>query len=411
MLYWKGRVVYSPISQPGSMHMEYKPPLSRSNEPDEVFLVPRMLCAAGAITRIGAESAALGSTAFLVAPEAGVVALDQSVGRVEESLRAAGVAVHRFNVPVEPPIELYDEGVGLCRTEGCDIVVGIGGGSALDTAKAIALIAVHEGSVEDYQLGRLRFERRGLPMIAVPTTAGTGSEVSKVSVITNPRIGMKKSIGNPLLIPTLALLDPELTLSVPRGLTGSIGLDALSHAIESFVSLRSNPVTDALGYEAARLLVRSLPRAIQNPQDLEARESALWGSSLAGLAMNAGVGLAHILAQPISSSTGLSHSAVISVLLPHVIEANSAYASAKFDRLASGIGEATSPLGGATAVAAAVRKIRDLAGLPARFGDLGATREQLMHACDLALEWQSHILTNPRPVDRALLVDVLLGSL
>jgi alcohol dehydrogenase class IV len=127
--------------------------------------------------------------------------------------------------------------------------------------------------------------------------------------------------------------------------------------------------------------------------------------------MNAGVGLAHILAQPISSSTGLSHSAVISVLLPHVIEANAAYASSKFDRLASGIGEAPSPLGGATAVAAAVRRIRGLAGIPVRFADMGATREQLMHACDLAVEWQSHILTNPRPVDRALLVDIVLGSL
>jgi alcohol dehydrogenase class IV len=391
--------------------MEQHLSLPQSSEPDEVFLVPRMLCAAGAVARIGVESAALGSTALLVAPEAGVVALDQAVARVEDAMRAAGVAVHLFNVPVEPAIELYDEGIRLCRTQGCDLVVGIGGGSALDTAKAIALIAVHEGSVEDYQLGRRRFERRGLPMIAVPTTAGTGSEVSRVSVITNPRIGMKKSIGNPLLIPTLALLDPELTLSVPRGLTGSIGLDALSHAIESFVSLRSNPVTEALGYEAARLIVHSLPRAIRDPQDLEARESALWGSSLAGLAMNAGVGLAHILAQPISSATGLSHSAVITVLLPNVIEANAAYASTKFDRLASGIGDTTSSGDGAASIAAAVRQIRDLANLPARFSDLGATREQLMHACDLALEWQSHILTNPRPVDRALLVDVLLGSL
>jgi alcohol dehydrogenase len=391
--------------------MEAKPTFSRSAQPDEVFLSPRMLCAPGAIARIGVETAALGASALLVAPESGVVVLDQWVDRAEELLRGAGVAVHRFCVSVEPAIELYDEGVRLCRSHGCDVVVGIGGGSALDTAKAIALIAVHEGSVEDYQLGRRSFKRRGLPMIAIPTTAGTGSEVSKVSVITNPRIGMKKSIGNPLLIPTLALLDPELTVSVPRGLTGSVGLDALSHAIESFVSLRSNPVTDALGYEAACLLIHSLPRAIQNPGDLEARESALWGSSLAGLAMNAGVGLAHILAQPISSSTGLSHSAVISVLLPHVIEANAAYASAKFDRLASGIGESASPLGGATAVAAAVRRIRDLAGIPVRFADMGATREQLMHACDLAVEWQSHILTNPRPVDRALLVDVVLGSL
>lgn len=387
------------------------PPLVRPPELDEIFLVPRMLFAPGAITRIGLEAAALGSRALLVTHEPGRIAFDRSVGRVEDSLGAAGVVVYRFNVPVEPDVELFDKGVRFCRTQGCDVVVGIGGGSALDTAKAIALIAVHEGSVEDYQLGRLHFERRGLPMIAIPTTAGTGSEVSRVSVITNPRIGMKKSIGNSLLIPTLALLDPELTVSVPRGLTGAIGLDALSHAIESFVSLRSNPVTEALGYEAVRLLVQSLPRAIRNAEDLEARGSALWGSSLAGLAMNAGVGLAHILAQPISSATGLSHSAVISVLLPRVIEVNAAYAAAEFDRLASGIGDTTPSRGGADAVAAAVIEIRELAGLPARFAELGVTREQLMHARDLALEWQSHILTNPRPVDRTLLEDVLLGSL
>lgn len=391
--------------------MKQQSSLLRLVEPDEVFFVPRIMFAAGAIAGIGVESSTLGSTALLVAPETGVAPLDRSVDRVQELLRAANVGVHLFNVPAEPEIELYDDGVGLCRRQGCDMVVGIGGGSALDTAKAVALIAVHKGSVEDYQLGRRRFERHGLPVIAIPTTAGTGSEVSKVSVITNKRIGMKKSIGNPLLIPTLALLDPELTLSVPRGLTGSIGLDALSHAIESFVSLRSNPMTEAMGYEGARLLVQSLPRAIQNPQDLEARGWALWGSSLAGLAMNAGVGLAHILAQPISSSTGLSHSAVISVLLPHVIEANAAYAPARFDRLAAGIGKNTSAGGGAAVVAAAVRHIRELAGLPARFGDLGATQDQLMHACDLAIEWQSHILTNPRPVDRALLVDILMECL
>ena len=396
-----------PVSAPGLQ----QPPLPRPPEPDEVFLAPRMLFAPGAIARIGVETAALGSRALLVTHEPGRLTSSGVVTLVEDSLGATGVVVSRFNVPVEPGIELFDEGIRVCRTQSCDVVVGVGGGSALDTAKAIALIAVHEGSVEDYQLGRLRFERRGLPMIAIPTTAGTGSEVSRVAVITNPRIGMKKSIGNPLLIPTLALLDPELTVSVPRWLTGAIGLDALSHAIESLVSLRSNPVTEALGFEAVRLLVRSLPRAIRNGEDLEARGFALWGSSLAGLALNAVVGLAHILAQPISSATGLSHSSVISVLLPRVIEVNAAYATAKFDRLASGIGDVASSRGGADALAAAVIEISELADLPARFADLGATREQLMHARDLALEWQSHILTNPRPVNRTLLEDVLLGSL
>lgn len=396
-----------PLSTPGLQ----QPPLPRPPEPNELFLAPRMLFAPGAIARIGVETAALGSRVLLVTHGPGRLTSSGVVDRVEDSLVAAGVALSRFDVPVEPGVELFDEGVRVCRTQGCDVVIGVGGGSALDTAKAIALMAVHEGSVEEYQLGRLSFQRRGLPMIATPTTAGTGSEVSRVAVITNPRIGMKKSIGSPLLIPTLALLDPELTVSVPPGLTGAIGLDALSHAIESFVSLRSNPVTEALGFEAVRLLARSLPRAIRNGNDLEARSDALWGSSLAGLALNAGVGLAHILAQPISSATGLSHSTVISVLLPRVIEVNAAYAAAKFDRLASGIGDAASSRGGADAVAAAVIEIRELANLPDRFGDLGVTRSQLMQARDLALEWQSHIVTNPRPVNRALLEDVLLGSL
>src|ERR1035437_2233292 len=134
MLHLKSNVVYGPTSQPGFVHMESKPPFSQPTEPDEVFLSPRIVCAAGAIARIGFESSALGSNALLVSPETGVIALDRSVDRVEESLRAAGVRVHRFNVPVEPAIELYDEGVQLCRTQRCDIVVGIGGGSALDTA-------------------------------------------------------------------------------------------------------------------------------------------------------------------------------------------------------------------------------------------------------------------------------------
>jgi alcohol dehydrogenase len=291
--------------------------------------------------------------------------------------------------------------------------VGLGGGSVLDMAKGVAILATHSQSIRDYQMGDAVFVRPGLPVVAVPTTAGTGSEVSRVVVVDNKEAGIKRSVIDHRLIPKVALLDPELTLTLPTDLTCTIGLDAFSHALESFVSLQANPFTEAVGLQAMRLIGQALPRAVRCGTDVEARGDMLFASSLAGLSLSAGVGAAHILAQPISAVTGLSHSQVITILLPYVVRANSNYALEKYATVAGILNKAVEgvpPGHPAASLDAMLQRLQALGGIPARFRACGVTGQQLADAVEIALRWQMHIRTNPRPVDRALLQGIVQAA-
>ena len=242
------------------------------------------------------------------------------------TLKEAGVECAPFAVAGEPTIQRVREGVLLAREGRCDLIISFGGGSAIDAGKAVAALAANSGEPLDYLevVGRGQSLRNpSLPFIAVPTTAGTGAEVTRNAVLASSEHQVKASLRSPFMLPRLAVVDPELTYDLPPALTASTGLDALTQLIEPYVSSRSNPMTDSLSVEGMRRAARSLPRAYADGRDTEARLDMSLASLFGGLALaNAGLGAVHGFAAPIGGSFEAAHGAVCAALLPHVMEVN-----------------------------------------------------------------------------------------
>jgi alcohol dehydrogenase class IV len=232
----------------------------------------------------------------------------------------------RFIVTGEPTVHTARDGVEVFRREACDLVIGIGGGSAMDAAKAIAALAPNSGEPLDYLevVGRgLAFEHDPAPVIAVPTTAGTGSEVTRNAVLGVPEAGVKASLRSPKMLPRIAVIDPELTVGLPPSITASTGLDALTQLIEPYVSSRANAMTDLYCREGLRRVARSLRRAFHAGSDLDARTDMAYASLLGGMALaNAGLGVVHGFAAPIGGMFDAPHGAVCAALLPYGMKAN-----------------------------------------------------------------------------------------
>jgi alcohol dehydrogenase class IV len=241
-------------------------------------------------------------------------------------LEATGVGAVPFTVEDEPSIELVRRGVQAAREARADLVISFGGGSAIDAGKAIAALVANGGDVLDYLevIGKAQpLERPPLPFIAVPTTAGTGSEVTRNSVLASPEHRVKASLRSPFMLPRLAVVDPELTYALPPAITASTGLDALTQLIEPYVSARANPMTDALCLEGMRRAAGALPRAWRNGHDHTARRDMALASLFGGLALaNAGLGAVHGFAAPVGGMFHAPHGAVCAALLPHVMGAN-----------------------------------------------------------------------------------------
>ncbi len=234
--------------------------------------------------------------------------------------------VHLFRVESEPDTETIEKGVELCVEKRCDAVVGIGGGSVLDSAKAIAALAPNKGALFDYLevIGAGKgLEEKPLPFVAVPTTAGTGSEVSKNAVIHSPEHQVKVSLRSPFMFARAAVVDPELTLSVPPEITASTGMDALTHLLETYVSVQSNAFIDAFCREGLQRIGTSLTRAFRNGGDLDARENMAFASMLGGMALaNIKLGAVHGFAGPMGGMFPVPHGSLCASLLPAVMEVN-----------------------------------------------------------------------------------------
>ncbi len=281
----------------------------------EFATATRVVFGAGAVAELRALAAAMGSRALLV------------TGLPPE--RAAGLCgleCIAFPVKGEPTVAVARDGVRLLRSEGCDMVIALGGGSAIDAGKAVAALAANSGEPLDYLevVGKGEaLPKAPLPFIAVPTTAGTGAEVTRNAVLASPEHGVKASLRSPLMLPRLALVDPELTYDLPSDLTAATGLDALTQLIEPFVSARANPMTDAVCLEGMRRAARSLARACLDGADRQAREDMSLASLFGGMALaNAGLGAVHGFAAPIGGAFDAPHGAVCAALLPHVMETN-----------------------------------------------------------------------------------------
>lgn len=287
----------------------------------EFATATRVVFGSGALAQLGPAAAALGSRALLVT--------GRDRGRAQpaaRALEAAGVAAQLWSVRGEPDTAEVEAGVAAACAGGCDLVVAVGGGSPLDAGKAIAALMTNAGAPLDYLevVGRGRaLERDPAPFIAVPTTAGTGSEVTRNAVLTASEQRVKVSLRSPKMLPRLAIVDPLLTLSLPPGVTADCGLDALTQCLEPLVCSRSNPITDGLAREGLRRASRWLRRAWAQGGDLEARTEMCAASLLGGMALaNAALGAVHGLAGPIGGMFPAPHGAVCARLLPEVMAAN-----------------------------------------------------------------------------------------
>lgn len=241
-------------------------------------------------------------------------------------LRQHGVDAFAFPVPGEPEIETVQHGVALAKQENCGLVISFGGGSALDAGKAIAAMLTNKGELRDYLevigLGKA-LTTVSAPFVAIPTTAGTGSEATRNAVLASPQHRVKVSLRGPSLLPRIALVDPELTYDLPPSVTASTGLDALTQLIEPYVCARPNPITDSLCLEGMRRAARSLRAAFQDGRDTTAREDMAVASLFGGLALaNAGLGAVHGFAGPVGGMFTAPHGAICAALLPHVMEMN-----------------------------------------------------------------------------------------
>ncbi len=276
----------------------------------------------GAMDSLGSHAADLADRAMLVSGrgsliEAGVIP------RAVKLLEAAGLVVVEFEgVGPDPDLATVDGIRTAIRSAGAEVVVAVGGGSVIDAAKAAAGLAGEEAPAAEFQAGR-QIELWGIPNLAVPTTAGTGAEVTPNAVITDPDVPAKKSIRHPSFMPAVAIVDPELLVTLPARLTAESGMDALVQAIESATSIHATELTRALSVKAAALLARSLPKAVEDGDDLDARDDCAMGSLMAGMALaSARLGVIHGIAHPLGARYGLPHGLVCGVLLPPALRLN-----------------------------------------------------------------------------------------
>jgi len=324
--------------------------------------------------------------------------------RVADVLGAADMAPVLYDrVESEPVIGMTDDGAKAALKGRCDCVVGIGGGSALDCAKAVAVLAANRGRAVDY-LGLNRVPGPGLPKIMVPTTAGTGSEVTFTAVFVRPDLRKKEGMNSPYLYPEIALLDPLLTLSLPPGPTAATGIDALCHAIESYTSVNASPMSELLSIEAIGLIAENLRTAVHNGQDAEARERMLLGSLYAGLGLaNAGVTAVHSLSYPLGGKYGVPHGLANTVMLLPVMEFNLPGALEKFAAIAGAMGEAVDdlPLRDAAYLALeAVDALIEDCGIAESLRTLGIAKKDFPALADAALTVARPLANNPRKVTR-----------
>jgi len=297
-----------------------------------------------AVTQIGAEAKKLHGHKVLIITDPGV-AESGSVEKVERPLIDAGleVGVYAKAVP-EPPMSSVAEAVAFAEKGGYDCIIGFGGGSAIDVAKIIAVLVNSGHSVEDY-VGIDQVPKRGLPLIAVPTTAGTGSEVTAIAIFANEKLNVKQGVVSGYLIPNVALVDPMMTVKMPRGITAATGLDALTHAIEAYVSTQAQPLTDTFALRAIGLISANLRTAYSYPDDIVARGNMLMGSLQAGLAFaNSSVALVHGMSRPIGAYFHVAHGTSNAVLLPTVIEFSVSGNLRRYAEVAEAMGEQTKGL-------------------------------------------------------------------
>jgi len=287
------------------------------------------------------------------------------------------------------------DGLEVYKKNKCDAILGIGGGSPIDVAKAIRSIANRPGHIRDYFSPAIVKGDKPI-LIAVATMSGTGSEVSTGSVITDTEINRKRIIRH--IPPSLAVVDPELTISVPPHLTAATGIDALSHSIEAYVTLRYNPLAEAIAITGIKLIANNLRRAVENGSDLEARKNMSMASMMGALAFNKGLGASHSLSHQLSTEANVHHGVANAIMLPHTMEFNLDFAVEKYADIAQAMGINTSGMSVVQSARASIQAVKELCrdiGLPDNLSSVGVNQDSIPTMAEKAMEDHCHLM-NPR---------------
>ena len=343
------------------------------------FSIPStIITGIGASEHVGEQAQRLRATKALIVTDPGIVKIGYA-DQVVKQLNLFGVDASLYaDVTPDPTLQNVNNGLKRYRTDGCDLIVSIGGGSAIDCGKAIAVKLTNDGELADY-MGVNKIPNPGAPLIAIPTTAGTGSEVTKVTVITDTDSNVKMMLSSPCLLAQVALVDPLLSLTTPPHLTSAVGVDALTHAIEAYISKRAQPITDALALEAIRMITGSIRQAWADGGNIEARSEMMIGASIAGMAFsNSSVALVHGMSRPIGAYFHIHHGLSNAVLLLDVMEYSLVGSPVRFAHIARAMGESIEGLSvmrqADCAVDAVERLINDIQ-MP-RLGEIGIDQDK-----------------------------------
>lgn len=366
----------------------------------------RVVYGPGRMDRLGTLAKGLGATRVLVCTDPGIRAAGHA-DRGVRSLREAGLEVIVFDEIHPNPTTLdVDRGLAVARDARADLLVGLGGGSSMDCAKGINFLLTNGGRLRDYQ-GFGKANRPMLPMIAVPTTAGTGSEAQSFAVIGDPETHVKMACGDEKAAFRVAILDPELTVSMPRPVTAATGIDAIAHAVETYVTRPRNEMAQLFGRRAWSLLAENFPAALDEPEDVEARGAMLLGAHFAGAAIeNSMLGAAHALANPLTARYDTTHGVAVGVMLPHVVRFNASVVGELYADLADDL-----DLCDRDDPEASLRLADFLTGLlvrarlPTRLAECDVREADLWDLAETAAkQWTGNF--NPRPVDTASLEEL-----
>lgn len=364
---------------------------------------PRIRFGVGVLESLPAELQRFAATSVLIVSDPGVIAAGIA-GRVQGLVAGTSAATHIFGaVEPDPRIETADACARLAAEVGADLIIGVGGGSAMDIAKVASILASAEQPIAT-MFGIDVVKLPGIPLVLIPTTAGTGSEVTHIAILTDEAEHLKKGIVSPFLFPALALNDPSLSVGVPQSVTAASGMDALLHAVEAFTSINASDVTDTLARQAIRLISQNLRSAYADGSNIVARTAMLEGSMLAGMAFsNAGVTAVHAFAYPIGAEFHIPHGVANSIMMGPVLTFNLVGNLQKFAEVAGLLGEQTYGLSQRDTAILAIKAMKILAEdirIPKHLADFGIREEHLPSLADGVLKVARLLANNPRILSR-----------
>jgi alcohol dehydrogenase class IV len=361
----------------------------------------RIIFGLGAVEKLGPEAQLLKAKKALIVTDPGIV---QSglLGAIERPLQDAGIPFTYFNeVEPDPRIEIVEKSVEKAKKEGINLIIGFGGGSSIDIAKVTSIMITNSGKIDQF-FGIDLVPNPGIPLILIPTTAGTGSEVTPIAILSDTKEKLKKGIVSATLFPEVAIVDPKLTVGLPPSVTAFTGMDALTHAIEAYYSINATDLSDLLAFRAMELLSKNIRMAFAHGENLVARSKMMEGSLLAGIAFaNAGVGAVHAFAYPLGGEFHLAHGLANTLMLPYLMRYNILGCPSKFAQMANAFGEKVegiSELVGAEIAVRFVERLSDDLRVPRRLRDVKIPESAISGLAEGAMKGTRLLANNPRKI-------------